>query len=324
MDQTSEDPNLSDPRIDLNDYLSRNIPEEIDKALLRTLYGRLAAKKCVLVGFNDYAKHLINLLPHQIVRIVDNDPDFHGVRFREFVVEPVSASPEETLLYVDGEQIFATQAAIGSAESAQPYKQDIVAQFHKLSVDWTLPRGKRDRLGEPVSMMQPDTVQFLRQVLGFALQFPGDVAEIGVWQGGSLWNIMRLMQDLGDMRHVYGFDAFDTWPRHFAEAVMCIDEIQKRLAFYSGEFQLYRGRVETTLQDCGSQQLCFLHIDMGYRKEILDWAVERMKSGGVIQLDNYGHAASWSAKFDRYFQEIGVRLIRVPTSYQALAIILPK
>ncbi|MDJ0929554.1 class I SAM-dependent methyltransferase [Breoghania sp.] len=298
---------VSDSKTDLNGYLSRHIGAAIDKATLNALYSRIVAKHFVLVGFNDYTKHLINFLLHMIVRVVGNDPRFHGMRFREFAVEPVSAERDEHSLYVDPDQISEMQSALVDVDSRQPFKQEIICQFHKLAMECTVPH----ELGVPVSMMLFETIVFLRQVANFALQFLGDVAEVGVCQGASLWHLMRLMQDAGDIRAVHGFDSFDTWPRQNPEAIMCLDEIKKRLAFCDGECRLYQGMVEKTLQECEPDRLCFLHLDMGYRKEILDWAVERMRGGGVILLDNYGHVASWTAKFDRYFESVGTRLIRI-------------
>ncbi|MEI2384660.1 TylF/MycF/NovP-related O-methyltransferase [Breoghania sp. JC706] len=316
---------IDNPQIDFERYISHNIASNIDRSTLRSLYGALKSRNCILVGFNDYTKHLINVLPHRVSRVIDLDESFWGIRFREFEVRGLSdIGKTDTLLYVDPHQMYAVQRMLSDVSSSPAFQQIIISNFHKLDISTPLPHSRPERLGEPTSMMGPDTLGLLRQVAYHALQFPGDIAEIGVWQGGSLWNLMRLMEDGKDTRFVHGFDAFDDWPRHNPEAIMCIDEIEKRLGFYSGGFKLYRGMIEKTLSSCTAKKLCFLHLDMGYREEILDWAIRLMSEGGVIQLDNYGHVASWSAKFDMYFERKGIRLIRMPFSYQAFGLIYPQ
>lgn len=308
--------------IDRARYLAGCAPN-IDRPLLNALLDNVVPGT-VVAGFNDYAKHLVNVRGDNIAAIVDPDELMHGIRFREHTVGAVTAETiaRGPVLYTDGALIPDVQDMVLDIAGEPLPKQLIVQLLHKLDLEAV--QGRRDagaRLGEPFSMMPRDTILFLMELLRYALRQEGDVVEIGVWQGGSVWNTMKAMRDAGDQRHVHAFDAFDEWPRHYAEAIMCADEISRRLARISDRYTLYTGMVEKTLPTASIDRVCFAHIDMGYRTEMLEWLFERMPKGGVIVLDNYQHLRGWTRRFDRWFAGKGLSLIRVPFSYQAFVIL---
>jgi predicted O-methyltransferase YrrM len=159
----------------------------------------------------------------------------------------------------------------------------------------------------------------LTELLRASLRVAGDVAEIGVWQGGSGWNMAKMMQRLGDPRPLHLFDFFDDHDRTNAEAIMCLDEIRARFSFYD-RVEFYRGPADHHMDKLADRSFSFVHIDLGFIPEILDFFWSRLNEGGILALDNYGHLRSWSTDFDRYFAEHGHSLVRMPWSYQAFAV----
>jgi hypothetical protein len=68
------------------------------------------------------------------------------------------------------------------------------------------------------------------------------------------------------------------------------------------------------------RKFCFVHVDLGFMEDVLDFFWARLNEGGFLALDNYGHVRSWPSEFDRFFAERGRSIIRVPFSYQAFVV----
>lgn len=314
-------------------YIFGHFSDEVSKDTLSEILGLVSAGKRVsLLGFSDYTKHIINNFGDEIVSIFEIDPNFDGFEFRGkrvIHIDGLSHAGEEIdefIVCVFDHLIDYTDAIRRSGLAHKPihWPEDFDGRKgHRYHIREQSPlyryEDRADRLGEPPTMMPRETITFLTETLRAALRVEGDVAEIGVWQGGSAWNMAKMMQLVGDERPLHLFDFFDDHTRTNPEAIMCLDEIRARFRFYE-KANFYRGLADQHMGKLSDRNFSFVHIDLGYIPEILDFFWDRLTEGGFMVLDNYGHVRSWPTEFDRFFTERGHSVIRMPFSYQAFIV----
>ena len=68
-------------------YINSVLSAGVDRATLMQIYKICAMRKrfCI-IGYNDYAKHIINLLPGSIEHIIDDDESVVGITYRGHTV----------------------------------------------------------------------------------------------------------------------------------------------------------------------------------------------------------------------------------------------
>jgi predicted O-methyltransferase YrrM len=314
----------------IDHYIRGHFADEVSKTTLReTLTMVNPGQRVALLGFSDLAKHVINNYDQNIVAVFDLDPRFRGFSFREQTVRHIGelddfAGQIDVFLVCVYEQIvqfydIVDQSAVRGVHMAWPedfdgrlgHKYDVLHQSALYSY-----HDKIDRLGEPPTMMPRETITFLTELLRAALRAKGEIAEIGVWQGGSAWNMAKMMQALKDERPLHLFDFFDNHDRKNPEAIMCLDEIRSRFSFYSAT-SFYRGMANELMTQLADRTFCFVHIDLGFQGDVLEFFWNRMPSGAVMLMDNYGHVRASPGLFDAFFASQGHSVVRVPFSYQA-------
>ncbi|MHA3914757.1 hypothetical protein [Halovulum sp. GXIMD14793] len=144
-------------------------------------------RKCCLVGFNDYSKHIVNLLPEKIEAIIDDDPAVLGIEFRGTKVVASSGEFESHVMVVckydylseytaklkfrHDDRIIATPKKFGDQPTrfADPYRHDALQRA--VFRDWQ---------DVPNSMMSQDKIMFLVELLKSCASLKGNVAEFGV------------------------------------------------------------------------------------------------------------------------------------------------
>jgi predicted O-methyltransferase YrrM len=311
-------------------YLFGHFSDEVSHSTLAEMLRSVpSGRRVALLGFSDYAKHVINNFGDEIVAIFDIDPRFVGFDFRGKRVRHISEITsirdqiddfmvcvhEHLIDFIDAVQ----RNKLGHIPMHWPEDFDGKAghRFHIREQSSSYRYERADRLGEPATMMPRETITFLTETLRAGLRVQGDVAEIGVWQGGSGWNMAKMMQLLDNERPLHLFDFYDEHDRTNAEAIMCLDEIMARFSFYEPA-RFYRGFADQLMTQLADRRFCFVHIDLGFISPILDFFWSRLNEGGFMVLDNYGHVRSWPTEFDRFFADRGYSVIRLPFSYQAL------
>lgn len=311
-------------------YLFGHFSDEVSKPTLSEMLHLVGqGRKVALLGFSDYTKHIINNFGENITGVFEIDPRFVGFEFRGKRVQHIAdlreteTATDDFVVCVFENLIDYTDAVQRAGLSHKPilWPEDFDGkQGHRYHVRDQSPlyryEDRPDRLGEPATMMPRETITFLTEMLRAALRVPGDVGEVGVWQGGSAWNMAKMMQLIGDTRPLHLFDFFDDHTRTNPEAIMCLDEIRARFSFYD-EAEFYRGLAEDHMDKLADRNFCFVHIDLGFIPGIMEYFWSRLNAGGFMVLDNYGHVRSWPSEFDRFFAERGHSVIRMPFSYQA-------
>lgn len=175
-------------------------------------------------------------------------------------------------------------------------------------------------------------VQAVRHVVSQGLD--GDLVECGVWRGGNLV-LMRKLLDLHQLqKKVWGYDTFegmteatdvdlDYAGHHVASAMRQAvkDEKVRNIHAYATEgtvrknlaacgvdsgFELVRGPVEQTLQVEHQlpESISILRLDTDWyesTKAELEVLYPRLVPGGVLIVDDYGHFQGARKAVDEYF-----------------------
>ena len=282
--------------------------------------------RAVIVGFGEYAKHLVNFNRNAVVAIYDPRSELTGIRFRGIPVVEVGErfdgvthilAAEYTLLsdylpqiverYPTAPLCIPPRMHYKSSNDVNVFEQD--ALFKHLS-----------RLSDaaPPTMMIIEKIRFLVELLRFGLTKRGCIVEMGSWQGGSAWYIAHALAFLKEQRPFYMMDLFED---HMMDptATMCSDEIRQRMNVYD-HVTMIQGLVddERCLSQIKEPSICFAHMDLGPQPVALDYLWEHLSPGAPLLLDNYGHLLAPPWAFDKFVESKGGRIIRFPWSEQGL------
>lgn len=133
---------------------------------------------------------------------------------------------------------------------------------------------------------------------------PGDIAECGVFHGGS--SHLMLAANAGTDKHLYGFDSFEglsepkmedlqskkrtfKWKKHDMRFDMSHTELN--LCQHKGKFTLLKGWIPERFKEVESKQFSLVHIDVDLYEPTLaslNFFYPRMSPCGIIVCDDYG------------------------------------
>lgn len=156
----------------------------------------------------------------------------------------------------------------------------------------------------------------------------GDLIECGVFRGDCAKTIIHYC-DLNSSKKVFWLlDSFDG----FDESQLTKKEQQLRsekqfrgvLEFVTAKFggdkcaQIIQGFVPNTFEMVTANSFCFAHIDMNAsypEKEAFNFIFPKLKDGGVIIFDDYGHAGHEEQRFelDNMAKKFGRVITCLPT-----------
>ena len=172
---------------------------------------------------------------------------------------------------------------------------------------------------------------------------PGDIAECGVWRGGSMMVAAMALASRNDVnRSLYLYDTFQgmTEPSAYdrdldsisADAhltnsqartgVWCyagLEEVRTNILStgYPGDrIHLIKGDVEDVIPRASPDRLAFLRLDTDWyasTKHELTYLYPLLSEGGILIVDDYGHWQGAKKAVDEYFEELkcGVFLHRI-------------
>ncbi|WP_375501443.1 TylF/MycF/NovP-related O-methyltransferase [uncultured Jatrophihabitans sp.] len=179
---------------------------------------------------------------------------------------------------------------------------------------------------------------------------PGDIVECGVWRGGSMHAIARTLDSVGvHDRDLYLYDTFEgmTEPteddvRHDGSsaatalatqdkdsmvwAVASLDDVQEGFATvpYPKERVHYvKGPVEETVPATMPERIAMLRLDTDWYASTaheLTHMYDRLVSGGVLVIDDYGHWQGSRKATDEFLERTGERLLLVRTGSGRIAV----
>jgi hypothetical protein len=316
---------LSTPDASVERYIAAAPKVQIDVDTLAQLSRFLATGKAtMLLGFNDYAKHLINLHTDTVVGVMDFRKSHQGITYRQKAVAPVGWQECEQFVVCDYSSLFAYKRAI-YARCAKERKAFLFAGHYNKQqtkvVEFIhqdpLYQGIFDTTPRPATMLAESGLFNTLELLRSTLMLPGDVAEVRAWQGGSAWHIARMLHLTGSTKGLFTFDMGETMPATNPQGIVCEDQMRADLGFYP-HTQCFFGPATASLPQLDNRTFSFVFIDFGFVENILDFFWSGMTPGAVLLMDNYGHTLGHPDLFDAFLEARGstaVRTYKQPDSF---------
>lgn len=175
---------------------------------------------------------------------------------------------------------------------------------------------------------------FLYLMAKQSLNVPGDFFECGVFRGGSASFLAKLTNGYGKRLHL--FDTFRGMPvcdpmrdplhieGDFSD--VSIDEVRATVG-HEHSVSFHQGKIPDTFAGMDECQIAFAHVDVDIYRSVMDcceFIYPRLAPGGVMVLDDYGHATCIGARqaADEYFAGTPSAVVPLYTG-QALVVKLP-
>ncbi len=162
-------------------------------------------------------------------------------------------------------------------------------------------------------------------------EIPGDIAECGVWRGGSIMIVARALIAAGDMeRSLYLYDTFEGMSEpteadahagemardrfdRIAEAngTWCfasLEEVRENVlstGYPEEKIHFIKGKVEDTIPGTLPESLALLRLDTDWyesTKHELEHLYPLLAESGVLILDDYGYWDGARKAVDEYFE----------------------
>jgi O-methyltransferase len=162
--------------------------------------------------------------------------------------------------------------------------------------------------------------QFANQVI----RLPGDVAEVGVYKGGTARLLAHIFEPADKIVHL--FDTFGGMPPVDVNRDLHVqsdfgDTSVKSVQAYLSEFRhvrFYPGLFPETSKPLENNKFCFAHIDVDIYKSVLDCCLffyPRLERAGVLVFDDYGFVSCPGARMaiDEFFVDKPERPCYLPT-----------
>ncbi|MBI4994112.1 class I SAM-dependent methyltransferase [Candidatus Peregrinibacteria bacterium] len=180
----------------------------------------------------------------------------------------------------------------------------IIANIGKFGSPGAAKRGEtKDEL---IAIVDVPRSLILHEFCKLCLPIEGDIAECGVYKGGTAFVLANVLKHSGSDKQLHLFDSFtglpDTLPvdgKHkkgdFGDASLNV--LKKRLHGY--DYKAYAGFFENTLNEVSKLHFCFVHIDVDIysaAKECTEFFYPRLKKGGIIVYDDYGFGSTKGVK----------------------------
>jgi len=211
-----------------------------------------------------------------------------------------------------------------------PFGHRVFTPWFSNDADLTFSRMMADLRAEGPVTVSSDRCYVLYQLARMALLRGGDVAECGVYKGGTAQLLAMVMAEHGsDASHLHLFDSFEGMPAasdpsrdyhspgDFSDTSLAL--VKKRLMPYDF-WSIHVGFMPETFGELDANStFSFVHIDVDIYPSALDccnWFWPRLKDGGVFLFDDYGffpYRNGIRAAVDEFFENRSEKPIALPT-----------
>jgi hypothetical protein len=236
----------------------------------------------------------------------------------------------------------AKQAAQPAKQAAQPAKQ--AAKPRALPKDIDDEAKAIIETVRPYTMTEHEKLYALISAVRYIVRhkIPGDIVECGVWRGGSMHAAARTLDMLGDhSRDLYLYDTFEgmtepedvdvrvdgeTAAERLARfnrvgsaiwAYASLEDVQagfEQVPYPTERVHFVKGPVEETVPGVLPDEIAILRLDTDWyssTKHELEHMYERLVSGGVLLLDDYGWWQGARKATDEFLERTGERLLLI-------------
>ena len=325
-------------RIERVAYLEKEVSALTEAANMRE--NRVAAdRKAFQLAYNNRVGELQN-------RVGELEAEVAALT--EAVIERTQAAREgsDRIVHLEAEVAALTAAAIQREKLLQEkgktdyqilmIHQNLLVEFKDIEPDF-LALYERCK---PFTMTSLERLYSLHKCAEYiaAAGIAGDLAECGVWRGGScMLMALGLIRADDTGRHIYMYDTFEGHPRPDPDkdvdlwgnrgldewrrqeeagtlgewGVASLAEVRGNLLStgYPAERLIFvQGMVETTVPGNTPANLALLRLDTDWYESTrvaLQHLYPKLAEGGVLIIDDYGHYRGQRQAVDEYFAEIG-------------------
>lgn len=168
----------------------------------------------------------------------------------------------------------------------------------------------------------------MQSLARYAARLPGDMAECGVYRGGTAWfmaEALRAAGRPGAMLHL--FDSFEGLSKPSAidgdhwragDLAMPLEEVRRLLAPQESVIQYWPGWIPHEFSQVRDRRFSLVHIDVDLAEptwDALAFFYPRLVQHGLIVCDDYGFDTCPGARqaTDTYFAERNLPVIHLPT-----------
>ncbi|MEO5878339.1 MAG: TylF/MycF/NovP-related O-methyltransferase [Streptosporangiaceae bacterium] len=194
---------------------------------------------------------------------------------------------------------------------------------------------------KPFTMTSPEKLNALILAVRHVVrhEIPGDIVECGVWRGGSMQAVARVLLELGRTdRRLHLFDTFEGMSeptekdrRHDGKlasemlaassresgvwAVASLEDVQQQMQavpYPAENIHYVEGMVEDTVPAQAPDQISILRLDTDWYASTKHELVElypRLSRGGILLIDDYGWWQGSRAATDEFIEESGAQLL---------------
>jgi O-methyltransferase len=179
---------------------------------------------------------------------------------------------------------------------------------------------------------------------------PGDVVECGVWRGGSMQAIARVLAAHGSTdRELHLFDTFEGMPppseedvrrggRPAAEllatrprsssiwAIADLEDVRagmEQVDYPPERIHYHPGMVEETIPAGAPERIALLRLDTDWyasTRHELEHLYDRVSPGGVVIIDDYDYWEGSRRAVDEFVAQTGARLLLAPMGSGRIAV----
>jgi hypothetical protein len=220
-----------------------------------------------------------------------------------------------------------------------PHGHRVFTPWYDTESDSDFSRALKEIRADAPLVVSADRCYILYQFARRALLLPGDLAECGVYTGGTAQLLARLAASAATSapeRRLHLFDTFRGMPetslpeRDYHEpgdfGDTSLERVQRRLARYAALCQFHPGLMPYTFAEVEHvPQFSFIHVDVDIYPSMLaccQWFWPRLAPGGAMIFDDYGfypYRHSARPAVDEYFATQRQQPIALPTG-QALIV----
>jgi O-methyltransferase len=155
----------------------------------------------------------------------------------------------------------------------------------------------------------------------------GDFVECGVWKGGNIMVMIKVLQHLGVERKIWLYDTFEGMSEptdedmhegktaqelmeknSFIKCIAAIDKVKRNIETlnYSGELVYVKGKVEDTIPEQMPEKIALLRLDTDWyesTKHELIHLYPSLSETGVMIVDDYNFWDGATIAVDEYFEK---------------------
>lgn len=200
-----------------------------------------------------------------------------------------------------------------------PYKRQLInymGERRRLIFKFVMRIRRQRRVG---SLMPNEAYQLYTAVLN-TNKIKGDIAEVGVYKGGSA----RIICEVKRNKKLYLFDTFEGLPEVdaidtlFKKGEFCssIKEVKEYLKEFKNVY-FFKGFFPQTSTPIKNNTFSLVHLDVDIYKSTLDslkFFYPRMEKGGIIISHDYINSAGVTEAFDEFFKKKKEPLIELSGS----------